>query len=64
LLDEPTVGLDEATESVVLDRLEARLADTGQGLIVVTHRASVAAICDRTLSFDNPPSSVPMSLAA
>lgn len=51
LLDEPTVGLDPSTEAAVLDALEARLADTGQGLIVVTHRASLAARCARTLSF-------------
>jgi ATP-binding cassette subfamily C protein CydC len=51
LLDEPTVGLDPVTEVAVLDALEARLADTGQGLIVVTHRASLVARCDRTLSF-------------
>ena len=64
LLDEPTIGLDDTTEATVLDGLEARLADTGQGLILVTHRVSVAAICDRVLSFDRPPHGAAMGLAA
>jgi ATP-binding cassette subfamily C protein CydC len=64
LLDEPTVGLDAATEAAVLDALEARLADTGQGLIVVTHRAAVAARCERTASFEGASARPPASLAA
>ena len=40
LLDEPTEGLDPATEAVVVDRLEQRLTRTGQGLIVISHRPS------------------------
>lgn len=49
LLDEPTEGLDAATESVVLRGLVARLARSGQGLLVVSHRAAVAAICGEVL---------------
>jgi len=44
LLDEPTEGLDAASESVVVARLDARLARTGQGLVVVSHRSAVAAL--------------------
>lgn len=49
LLDEPTEGLDAATEARVVTRLEARLARTGQGLIVVSHRPAPAALCGRVL---------------
>lgn len=45
LLDEPTEALDAQTERMVVDRLTRRLARTGQGLIVVTHRDAVTALC-------------------
>jgi len=38
ILDEPTEGLDLATEALVVDRLEQRLQLNGQGLILVSHR--------------------------
>lgn len=38
ILDEPTEGLDLATEAVVVERLEQRLQRTGQGLILISHR--------------------------
>jgi ATP-binding cassette subfamily C protein CydC len=47
LLDEPTEGLDAATEALVIQRLEQRLARTGQGLLLVSHRPAPAAICGR-----------------
>jgi ATP-binding cassette subfamily C protein CydC len=50
LLDEPTEGLDGPTEARVLDRLRARLAASGQGALIVTHRAAPLAICDRVLT--------------
>lgn len=50
LLDEPTEGLDAATEAVVLDRLGQRLERTGQGLILVSHRPAPLRLCDRQLS--------------
>ncbi|WP_269716802.1 amino acid ABC transporter ATP-binding/permease protein [Caulobacter sp. NIBR2454] len=49
LLDEPTEGLDAATEALVLDRLDRRLTASGQGLIVVSHRPAPLALCDRLL---------------
>lgn len=49
LLDEPTEGLDPATEALVVERLEQRLARTGQGLVLVSHRPAPAAICGRVL---------------
>jgi len=55
LLDEPTAGLDDRTESAVLRGLKARLDVTGQGLIVVTHRVAVVALCDRVLAFELAP---------
>lgn len=38
ILDEPTEGLDAATEALVVQRLEHRLTRTGQGLILISHR--------------------------
>lgn len=50
VLDEPTEGLDTATEARVLERLTARLERTGQGLILVSHRPAPLALCDRRLT--------------
>jgi ATP-binding cassette subfamily C protein CydC len=46
LLDEPTEGLDDATEAVVIGRLLARVARTGQGVLLVSHRTGPLAACD------------------
>ena len=50
LLDEPTEGLDAATEALVLERLTARLDRTGQGVVIVSHRPAPVAICGRQLA--------------
>lgn len=50
VLDEPTEGLDAATEARVLERVTARLERTGQGLILVSHRPAPLALCDRSLA--------------
>lgn len=47
LLDEPTEGLDGATEQVVVQRLQQRLA--GRSLLVVTHRPAVLALAQRVV---------------
>ncbi len=52
VLDEPTEGLDAATEAHVLTALQARLAERGQGLILISHRASPMALCPRTVRID------------
>lgn len=49
VLDEPTEGLDAATEARVLERLERRLTTSGQGLILVSHRLAPVALCDRVI---------------
>ena len=49
LLDEPTEGLDPATETLVVQRLDARLKRTGQGLVLVSHRPAPRALCDQEL---------------
>ena len=49
LLDEPTEGLDAATEALVVQRLDARLKRTGQGLVLVSHRPAPRALCDQQL---------------
>lgn len=50
VLDEPTEGLDAATEARVLDRLDQRLTATGQGLILISHRPAPVAQCNRVLT--------------
>lgn len=48
LLDEPTAGLDSATEEHVIDQLRA----TGATVLVVTHRDAVRARADREINLD------------
>jgi ATP-binding cassette subfamily C protein CydC len=52
LLDEPTEGLDAATEALLLQRLAARLAARGQGALIVTHRPAVLQICGTVLRME------------
>jgi len=47
VLDEPTEGLDSATESLVLSRLDRLLA--GRSLLLVTHRPACLALVDRVV---------------
>lgn len=49
LADEPTGNLDEGTAAEVLDELLALVADTGAGLMLVTHSPAIAARMDRHL---------------
>ncbi|WP_087121692.1 amino acid ABC transporter ATP-binding/permease protein [Brevundimonas sp. SH203] len=52
VLDEPTEGLDAATEAHVLTALEARLAERAQGLILISHRVPPMALCPSTIHID------------
>ncbi|MDG2527766.1 amino acid ABC transporter ATP-binding/permease protein [Caulobacter endophyticus] len=52
LLDEPTEGLDPATEAQVIARLDERLRRTGQGLVLVSHRPAPLALCGRTMAVE------------
>ncbi len=54
LLDEPTEGLDPATEALVVQRLDARLKRTCQGLVLVSHRPAPRALCDQQLPISAP----------
>ena len=45
ILDEPTAGLDAASEARVLQTVR----DSGAGALVVTHRPAVLAIADRVV---------------
>ena len=49
LADEPTGNLDETTASAVMDLLLELVADTGSGLLMVTHSASLAGRLSRKL---------------
>jgi len=48
LADEPTGNLDSQTGATVLALLRA-LADGGQAIVMATHAADAAALCDRTI---------------
>lgn len=52
VLDEPTEALDAAAEAHVIAALERRLATTGQGLILISHRAPVLALAACSISMD------------
>ena len=47
LADEPTGNLDIATGRHVLDRLMALVHENGKTLVMVTHNAGIARLCDR-----------------
>ncbi|MFD0945346.1 ATP-binding cassette domain-containing protein [Sphingomonas canadensis] len=46
LLDEPSEGLDAATEARLVAALKAWLDRTGQGLVLASHRPAPLALCD------------------
>jgi ATP-binding cassette subfamily C protein CydC len=50
VLDEPTEGLDAATEERVLAGLTRHLSRSGQGLILISHRPAPRALCDLILT--------------
>ena len=51
LLDEPTAGLDDATEIDVVDAIR-RLADAGAAVVVVAHRPSLVEGADEIVELD------------
>ena len=50
LLDEPTEGLDAATEAQVVDRLRDWLERTGSGLVIASHRPAPLALTSQCVS--------------
>ncbi len=50
VLDEPTEGLDSATEAFVVSRLEQRLRHKNQGLILVSHREAPRRLASEVLA--------------
>ena len=48
--DEPTGNLDESTGGQIVDLLFAMKRDRGATLVLVTHDASLARRCDRTIA--------------
>jgi ATP-binding cassette subfamily C protein CydC len=52
LLDEPTEGLDAETESLVVERLAARLDRTGQGLLLASHRLRPHRLCNQSIGVE------------
>ena len=49
LADEPTGNLDAATGDQVMEHLFARSRDSGATLVLITHEARLAGLCDRTI---------------
>ena len=47
--DEPTGNLDDATAEVVLKLLDELVRQSGGTMLIATHSASVASMCDRVL---------------
>jgi ABC-type transport system involved in cytochrome bd biosynthesis fused ATPase/permease subunit len=47
LVDEPTAGLDDETEQLVLAAIEREARTNGAMVLLVAHRASAVAIADR-----------------
>jgi ATP-binding cassette subfamily C protein CydC len=53
--DEPSEGLDPATEAELVARLDAWLTQTGTGLILVSHRPAPRALCPQSLALTPQP---------
>jgi ATP-binding cassette subfamily C protein CydC len=45
VLDEPTEGLDAATEAALVAALASHLDATGRGLVLVSHRPAPRRLC-------------------
>jgi ATP-binding cassette subfamily C protein CydC len=52
LLDEPSEGLDATTECRLVSSLDAWLRETRTGLLLVTHRPALLALCERMLGLE------------
>jgi putative ABC transport system ATP-binding protein len=48
--DEPTGNLDAATGAAIIDLLFGRLGETGATLVLITHDADLAPLCDRIIT--------------
>ncbi|WP_156441685.1 ATP-binding cassette domain-containing protein [Sphingomonas sp. CCH16-B10] len=64
LLDEPSEGLDRATEQVLVARLAAWLDATRTGLILVSHRRAPLALATMTFDIQVMPSIDPSKVLA
>jgi putative ABC transport system ATP-binding protein len=48
--DEPTGNLDAATGAAIINLLFGRLGETGATLVLITHDADLAPLCDRIIT--------------
>jgi ATP-binding cassette subfamily B multidrug efflux pump len=54
VLDDPLSAVDARTETALLDALDQKLGTSGhRSLILITHRVSAAARCDRVIVLDH-----------
>ncbi|OYW78802.1 MAG: hypothetical protein B7Z26_09170 [Asticcacaulis sp. 32-58-5] len=52
ILDEPTEGLDAATETRLINALETRLKAEPRGLILISHKPAPRRLCHDVLNMD------------
>ncbi|MGF7147504.1 ATP-binding cassette subfamily C protein CydC [Sphingomonas zeicaulis] len=64
LLDEPSEGVDAETEALLATRLDMRLRRTQQGLLLVSHRPGMVALCRRRLVLNGDALPACLSLVA
>ncbi|WP_329488905.1 thiol reductant ABC exporter subunit CydD [Kitasatospora sp. NBC_01246] len=62
LLDEPTAGLDGASEAAVVNAVRVLTADPARTVLLVAHRPALLAVADRLVRLEGPP--VPAAAAA
>ena len=63
IADEPTGNLDQATGRQIADLLFQKAGERGMTLVLVTHDASLAERCDRTIAMRSGRIETPPSLA-
>jgi putative ABC transport system ATP-binding protein len=49
IADEPTGNLDDSTAEVVLELLDGLVRERGGTMLIATHSARVASVCDREI---------------
>ena len=64
LVDEPTAGLDDETEQLVLAAIEREARTNGAMVLLVAHRAAAVAIADREVRVAARPAAIDDGIAA
>ncbi|MFJ9951498.1 thiol reductant ABC exporter subunit CydD [Kitasatospora sp. NPDC091207] len=64
LLDEPTAGLDGASEAAVVEAVRELAADPARTVLLVAHRPALLAVADRLVRLAGAPAPGPAALTA